>query len=310
MIEPVVTGSAGFAGREGPYEPLLVTSAAGIDASTELGRMVRGFFDNGGERAYVAGTLAALEAVEDIELLCPAPEQTEEAIAHCERRRDRLAIVSLPAGLHGFEETLAARPSEPSSFAAVHHPWVRAGGELTPPGGHVAGMYASGNDEMRGLGEPPLERSLPEQEVKALVEARINPLRDFRASGKGVRVWGARTLDPAPEWRYVPVRRLLMFLETSIERGLRWVVFEPNSAPTWQNVRNEVASFLTTQWRDGKLQGRTPAEAFFVRCDRTTMTQDDIDNGRLVCVIGVAALRPAEFVIFRIGEWTADRPCP
>jgi hypothetical protein len=146
-IEPVDTNTVGFADTatgNAPDTPEVVTSEAEFVSlyggdPTQLQRMVRGFFDNGGTRAYVAGTVAALEAVDDVALLCPLPEDTEAAIAQCERRRDRVAILSLPAGLGTIEEVLAARPPEISAFAAVHHPWVWASGELTPPGGHVAG---------------------------------------------------------------------------------------------------------------------------------------------------------------------------
>jgi phage tail sheath protein FI len=314
-IEGIATGTAGFTGPGAPDTPELLTSATGF-AEAALGRMVGGFFDNGGTRAYVASTLAALEAVDEIALICPLPEDTEEAIAHCERRRDRVAILSLPAGLRSVEEVLAARPSGPSAFGGVHHPWVWTGGELTPPGGHVAGVYASSDmgaapsgRDVRGLDDPPLERSMPEHDIAALVEGRVNPLRDLRAAGRGVRVWGVRTLDPDPELRYLPIRRLMIFLETSIDRGLQWVVFEPNGEALWARVREAAGTFLLTQWRAGALQGQTPDQAFFVRCDRTTMTQDDLDNGRLICEIGVAPVRPAEFVIFRIGQHTAG-PCP
>jgi phage tail sheath protein FI len=152
----------------------------------------------------------------------------------------------------------------------------------------VAGAYASGTNDVRGLDDAPLERSFSDSEVTALVEGGVNPLR-------GRRIWSARTLDPDPEWNYVKVRRLLVFLERSIDQGLQWVAFEPNGEPLWAAVRATVSDFLAT--RD---------EPFFVRCDRTTMTQEDLDSGRLVCVIGVAPLRPAEFVIIRIGQWTAD----
>jgi hypothetical protein len=267
--------------------------------------MARGFFDNGGTRAYVSRTVAALDAIDEIGLICPMPEANEEAIAQCERRRDRIAILSLPRGLGSVEQVLAARPAEPSGFAAAHHPWVWAGRELLPPGGHVAGAYASSDvwatpTEMRGLDDPPLERSLSEAEVEALVDGAVNPMR-------GVRLWSARTLDPDPEWRHVNVRRLTIFLERSIDRGLQWVVFEPNAEPLWAAVRTAVIDFLTAQWRAGALKGARQDEASFVRCDRTTMTQDDLDSGRLVCIVGVAVLQPAEFVIFRIGQWTADR---
>jgi uncharacterized protein len=328
MIDPppiigVATGTAGFVGGGGggPDPPALVTSAAELEGlggavPAVVGRMVRGFFANGGTRAYVAGTLAALEAVEEVALLCPLPEASGEAIAQCERRRDRVAIVSLPAGLARVASALAARPVETSAFAAVHHPWVRAGGELTPPGGHVAGVYASGEvggspgeSEIQGLDDPPLERSLSTSEIAALVAGAVNPLRDLRAVGRGVRIWSARTLDPDRERRSLPVQRLMIFLETSIGRGLAWVTVECNGEALWTRVRESVAAFLLDQWRAGRLRGRTAGEAFFVRCDRSTMTQQDLDEGRLVCLIGVAPVRPAEFVLFRIGQWTADR-CP
>jgi phage tail sheath protein FI len=318
-IAGVVTGTAGFAGGgdTGPDPPVMLTSvddvvglAGALPAA--LGHMVRGFFVNGGTRAYVAGTLAALEMVDEIALLCPLPEESGEAIAQCERRRDRVAILSMPAALGTVADVLAARPIEISAFAAAHHPWVRAEGELTPPGGHVAGVYASGEIgrspggiEIRGLADPPLELSLSTSEIAALVAGGVNPLRDFTAFGRGVRLWSARTLDPDLERRLFPVQWLLIFLQTSIARGLAWVASECNGEPLWARVREEVGSFLFAQWQEGRLQGRAPDEAFFVRCDRTTMTQQDLDEGRLVCMIGVATLRPADFVIFRIGQFSA-----
>jgi phage tail sheath protein FI len=130
----------------------------------------------------------------------------------------------------------------------------------------------------------------------------IDVIRYFKGSGN--LVWGARTVSNDPDWKYVNVRRLFIYVEKSIERGTQWVVFEPNDEPTWARVRRSVGDFLTRAWMDGMLQGRAKEEAFFVRCDRTTMTQADIDNGRLICVIGIAPVKPAEFVIFRIGQWT------
>jgi phage tail sheath protein FI len=111
-----------------------------------------------------------------------------------------------------------------------------------------------------------------------------------------------------PEWKYVNVRRLFLFIEKSIDQGTQWVVFEPNSDPTWARVVRTITSFLVTVWRNGALMGTTQDQAFFVKCDRTTMTDDDIDNGRLICYIGIAPVKPAEFVIFRIGQKTADAP--
>lgn len=318
-IEAVATGTAGFAGAGGPDPPEVFTSAAELDdrlgeTAAELGRMVQGFFDNGGTRAYVAGTLAALEAVDEVALLCPLPEDSSEAIAQCDRRRDRVAILSLPGGLTTVEEVLAARPREISASAALHHPWVRAGGRLTPPGGHVAGLHAAGDAalrpaavDLRGLDDPPLERALSSPEIAALVDGAVNSLRDLTRAGRGVRLWSARTLDPSrdPELRWLAPRRQMLFLETSISRWLQGVVFEADAA-LWARVQDAVHTFLFELWRAGALSGRTPDEAFFARCDRTTMTQEDLDQGRLVCLIGVALLRPAEFAILRVGQWRPD----
>jgi phage tail sheath protein FI len=124
--------------------------------------------------------------------------------------------------------------------------------------------------------------------------------------GRGLRVWGARTASSDPEWKYVSVRRYFNYLEASIDRSTQWAVFEPNGERLWDNVRNSVADFLFNEWKQGALLGLKPDEAFFVRCDRTTMNQNDLDNGRLVCLIGVAVVKPAEFVVFRIGQKTAE----
>jgi len=319
-IEGVATATAGFVGREvgGLGPPRLVTSwpdlEHGSGGSSTLERMVRGFFDNGGKRAYVAATVDALDVVDEIALLCPQPQDNEAAISQCDRRRDRVAILSLPAGLDDTGEVLAARPLRASPFAALHHPWVWVGGQLTPPGGHVAGIHAGrdlvwatrDDEELQGLDDPPLERSLSLSDIVALTEGAVNPLRDLRSEGRGIRLQGFRTLDADPEWRYVNLRRLFVFLENSIGRGIQWAVFEPNGEELWTSVRLTIADFLLAQWQAGKLAGRTSDEAFFVRCDLTTMTQDDVGTGRLVCLVGVAPIRPAEFFTFRIGQWTAE----
>jgi phage tail sheath protein FI len=133
----------------------------------------------------------------------------------------------------------------------------------------------------------------------------VNALRWFE--GRGFRVWGARTISSNPEWKYVNLRRYFAYLERSIEQGTQWVVFEPNDEALWATVRRTVEDFLYVEWTSGRLLGQKPEQAFFVRCDRSTMTQHDLDSGRLVCLVGVAPMRPAEFVIFRIGQHTADR---
>ena len=143
-----------------------------------------------------------------------------------------------------------------------------------------------------------LSETITSADAAQLVERGIDVLRNELA--RGITVWAARTTSSDPEWKYVNVRRLLLYIERSIEGGLKWAVFEPNGVALWEAVRRTIEAFLLNLWRSGGLLGQTADEAFFVRCDRTTMTQDDIDNGRLIAVVGVAPVRPAEFVIIRI----------
>jgi hypothetical protein len=287
LIAGIDLGIAGFAGgTAGPEPPVLVTSVADLEAlaasvPAAVGRMLRGFFANGGTRAYVAGRLAALEAIDEVALLCPLPGASGKAIAQCERRRDRVAILSLPAGLGGAEAVVAARPLETSAFAAVHYPWVYAGGELTPPGGHVAGLYASaevgataGGREIHGLDDPPLEHSPAASDITVLVASGVNPLRNFRAVGRGVRLWATRTLDPDPERRLLPVQRLLLFFQTSIARGLPVVAVECNGEELWVRVRQAVETFLMEQWRGQT--ARPPARRGVLR----PLRPDDDDRAR------------------------------
>lgn len=149
-----------------------------------------------------------------------------------------------------------------------------------------------------------MSRDVTEPEQETLNPEAINCLRSF--TGRGDLVWGARTLSTDTEWKYIQVRWLLICLERSIDRGTQWSAFEPNTEPLWLRIRTSIGNFLKDVWRAGALVGTKPNEAYFVLCDRTTMTQDDIDQGRLVCLVGVAPVRPAEFVIFRIGQWTAN----
>jgi uncharacterized protein len=182
-----------------------------------------------------------------------------------------------------------------------------------PPSGFVAGIYAR-NDIERGVYKAPanevirgilrFETNVTYDRQSVLNPEGINALRFF--AGRSNRVWGARTLSSDPEWKYVNVRRLFIYLEHSIDKATQWAVFEPNNERLWASIRRTISDFLLVQWRDGALMGDRPEQAFFVRCDRSTMTQNDLDNGRLICLIGVAPTYPAEFVIFRIGQWTAD----
>ena len=215
-----------------------------------------------------------------------------------------------------------------TKYAALYHPWLliedpfpvnlaKIANYPVPPSGHVIGVYAR-TDVERGVHKAPaneivsgiigLQRIInkPEQDILNPYPVNINVIRDFRPNERGIRIWGGRVITSDTDWKYVNVRRLLIFIEKSVDRGLQWVVFEPNAEPLWARVRRTIGNFLTTVWRNGGLEGTKPEEAYFVKCDRTTMTQTDIDNGKLIAVVGVAPVKPAEFVIIRIGLWTAN----
>ena len=237
-------------------------------------------------------------------------------INHCERLKDRFAITDAEQGSASVS-ALNPRSDNDTKYAAYYYPWIKvmdpeAGLQrLVPPGGHIAGIYARSDTE-RGVHKAPanevvrgavdLEFQITKGEQDILNPRGVNVIRAF--PGRGIRAWGARTLSSDTLWKYINVRRLFLFLEESIDEGTQWVVFEPNEEKLWARVRQTITQFLTRVWKDGALMGTTPEEAFFVTCDRTTMTQDDIDNGRLIVLIGVAPVKPAEFVIFRIAQWT------
>jgi uncharacterized protein len=277
--------------------------------------------------------LAALAAQDDISIVA-APGYSAlgndttvrgvqgALISHAEQRfAYRIAVLDSRPG-NGVTEVGAERNLIDSKYAAIYFPWVivanpdpnAAEVELSlPPSGFVCGIYAR-NDIERGVAKTPANEVVRgalrfESQVNFAQQEVLNPrgvncLRYL--SGRGLRVWGGRTISSDPEWKYVNVRRYFNYLEHSIDNGTQWAVFENNGERLWANVRDTVASFLYNEWSNGALLGSTPKEAFFVRCDRSTMTQNDLDNGRLVCLIGVAVLKPAEFVIFRIGQKTAD----
>jgi hypothetical protein len=276
--------------------------------------------------------LQSLRNEEEISLVaCPGqvtPAIQQALIDHCELMRYRFAVLD---GERPPADSLAdvqiQRQQFDSKYAALYHPWLlisdpfptnldQIANYAVPPSGHTLGIYAR-TDVERGVHKAPanevvrgivgLQRMLNKGEHDILnpYPVNINVIRDFRLNNRGIRVWGGRVITSDPDWKYVNVRRLLIFLEASIDRGLQWVVFEPNAEPLWARVRRTISNFLTVVWRNGALEGTTVEEAFFVKCDRTTMTQTDIDNGRLICLIGVAPVKPAEFVIIRIGLWTA-----
>jgi phage tail sheath protein FI len=312
----------------------------------DLASAARGFFENGGEHLHVvriteidgdaepsiaayASALDVLAAVDDISIIA-APgssglasttahavaqalvDQAEVPGAHC------FAVLDAPRGAT-IAEIRAYRAQFDSQYAALYYPWLAVPGAgpgettVVPPSGHVCGIYARVDNE-RGVHKAPVnevvrgiigfERAINKADQDLLNPEGINCFRNFE--GRGLRLWGARTVSSDPEWKYVSVRRYITYLNQSIYRGLQWAVFEPNGESLWVLVRQTVENFLYREWTSGALQGQRPDSAFFVRCDQTTMTQNDVSNGRLVCQIGVAMLRPAEFTIFSVSGKTAD----
>lgn len=264
--------------------------------------------------------LTAFKGIDDISLVYApnayaVPGLVSSLISHCESLRYRFAILDAKqadSNVSGIDP----RSANPTDFAAFYYPWIKIINpetgmlQLMPPGGYVAGVY-SRSDTERGVHKAPaneivqgasdLEFQIMKGEQDVLNPRGVNVIRAF--PGRGIRIWGARTLSSNTLWKYINVRRLFIYIEASIERGTQWVVFEPNDARLWARVKATINQFLTGVWRSGALMGATPEEAFFIKCDRSTMTQDDIDNGRLICIIGIAPVKPAEFVIFRIAQW-------
>jgi phage tail sheath protein FI len=301
-------------------------SAAGITLDDYNGTFDE--FPNSKPELYGQGSgFAGMSSVDEVSLLL-APDHVhpqvgfqaellEAVVKQCEALKDRFAVLST---LQAFRPD-KGKPDQDTTYGAQYYPWVRVYDPRTrddvmlPPAGHVAGIIAR-TDIEQGVHKAPanaivvgakgLQKPVPKGDQDLLNPVGINCIRDFRPDGRGIRVWGARTMSSDPEWKYVNVRRLFLFVEESIDQGTQWVVFEPNAPETWARVVRAVSGFLNTLWRNGALFGTTPAEAYFVKCDRTTMTQDDIDAGRLICYIGIAPVKPAEFVIFRIGQKTAD----
>ncbi|MBS1874266.1 MAG: phage tail sheath subtilisin-like domain-containing protein [Acidobacteria bacterium] len=285
------------------------------------------------QKAYETA-LAEFEKLEDVSIVAgPGYSAYKDSqgiqgaiVSHAERQRAyRIAVLDARPGQE-LSEARATRGTIDSKYAAFYYPWVVVSNPLfrpgqdqipreikLPPSGFVCGIYAR-NDIERGVFKAPanetvrgalrFEKDITFTEQGALNPIGVNCLRYL--SGRGYKLWGARTASSDPEWKYVNVRRYFNYLEASIDRGTQWAVFEPNGENLWANIRETIGSFLYTEWLSGALLGTTPEQAFFVRCDRSTMTQNDLDNGRLICLIGVAVVKPAEFVIFRIGQKTAE----
>lgn len=238
-------------------------------------------------------------------------------IAHCEQMGDRVAILDPPPGLNANEVRVWRQDTTgyDSQYAALYYPWIKvfdpSSGRprLVPPSGHMAGVWAR-NDAERGVHKAPanevvrgavdLELQITKGEQDLLNPAGVNCIRSF--PGRGVRVWGARTLSSDPAWRYLNIRRYFNYLEESILIGTQWVVFEPNDTMLWARIRRNVSAFLTNEWRAGALFGAAVENSFYVKCDEETNPPESVDLGRVICEIGVAPVKPAEFVIFRLAQ--------
>jgi phage tail sheath protein FI len=306
-----------------PTAPVATTNGAtGLKQKLNLD-LFRG---NLADRTGIAG----LEAVEEVTLVaCPdivavdaegKPAASEEDIKsvqraildHCEIMKDRFAILDTPFGL-SVQDAIAWRNNKigfDSKYAALYYPWIKANGKFLPPSGHTAGLYARVDAE-RGVFKAPanevlrgvvgLERNITRNEQDNLNPIGVNCIRAF--PGQGIRVWGARTLSTTDaQWRYIPVRRLFCNVEESILQSTSWVVFEPNDETLWRQIRRDISAYLTVQWRGGALFGATPEQAFFVKCDAETNPPELRDLGYCVVEVGMAPVKPAEFVVFRVSQ--------
>jgi hypothetical protein len=243
-------------------------------------------------------------------------------IAHCENMGDRMAILDAPPSLlpQDILEWRMNTAGYDSKFATLYYPWLEVMDPLTnqplmiPPSGHVAGVWCR-TDSTRGVHKAPANEvvlganglgfQITQEEQGGLNKVGINCIRSF--PGRGIRIWGARTLSSDPEWRYLNVRRLFNYIAESIMEGTQWSVFEPNDHRLWMQLRIAATNFLTRTWREGALFGASPDQAFYVKCDSETNPPDVIEAGQVIVEIGIAPVKPAEFVIFRISQFTAGQ---
>lgn len=273
--------------------------------------------------------LQALGDIDDVSIVAipgiTSQKVQKAMIAHCEALKYRFCILdSQQGGTITQVQLQSGKLISEKGYGAIYYPWIKAEIEkeafdgktervtiLIPPSGAIAGIYARVDSERNIFKAPAnvavqnakgLESTVSARNQELLNPKGINCIRFF--DGRGILVWGARTLASDPDWTYINVRRGISYLEKSISQGTQWVVFEANGPIVWNKVTESVKNFLITLWREGGLMGETPEKAFFITCDRTTMTQNDIDTGKLVMVVGVALIKPAEFLIFKIAHQT------
>jgi len=261
--------------------------------------------------------LKAFEDVEDINMVVAAgqtdPAIQDAVLSHCENMRYRFAILDSPEVIEKGGVDKLPKPRD-SKYGAYYFPWIEVydpykGNVFQPPSGYMAGVYARVDAE-RGVHKAPanelvrgalgLKYNITKGEQDILNPKGINCIRAF--SNRGIRVWGARTVSSDASWRYINVRRLFNMVEQSIEIGTQWAVFEPNDQRLWKRITRDLTAFLMRLWRQGALFGATPEQAFYVKCDAETNPPEVIDAGQLICEIGMCPVKPAEFVIFRIGQ--------
>ncbi|MBD2142547.1 phage tail sheath family protein [Anabaena sp. FACHB-1250] len=295
---------------------------------------VYGFFRNGGTRAYVTwvsdtkdvdGVLNDFEAIDEISIVV-APGQTDAKIIgqikdHAAKMGDRIAILDCKTDINLGSETKPTVPEFTSDYAAFYFPWIQVYDPATktnifvPPSGHIAGVYARVDGE-RGVHKAPANVPLLgaldlQFNISKAKQDRLNPkgINVIRKLNGNILVWGARTLggDANLEFKYINVRRHFCYLKDSIDKGTQWVVFEPNTPELWAKIRRNISAFLTLEWRKGALFGTTPQEAFYVKCDAENNPPALRDLGQVVIEIGVAAVKPAEFVIFRLSQWSGTK---
>lgn len=291
-------------GSNGSVSSITAAEFIGVDNGAGKRTGIQSFVDND------VVSIMAVPGVTD-------PNVQLTLVAHCENLASRFAVLDMPRDAKKVNDIIAHRNIFDSNYAALYHPWLEVFDPLdkktiaVPPSGSVIGIYAR-SDNTRGVHKAPanevvkactgLDCQFNKGEQDILNPKGVNLIRSF--PGQGIRVWGARTVSSDGSWKYINVRRLFIFIEESIKANTNWAVFEPNDEVLWVRVQRTISVFLNNLWRNGSLAGSSPEEAFFVNIGRNTMTQDDIDNGRLICIIGVAPVKPAEFVIFRITQKT------
>jgi hypothetical protein len=286
----------------------------------EVTKVLNGMFIGEDKGPGARTGLKTFDDVDEIQLVC-APGMVDPAIqdavlTHCELKKNRFAVLDSPETIDMGGIDKIPKPRD-SKYGAYYFPWIEVydperGNIFIPPSGHMVGVYARVDTE-RGVHKAPaneivrgalgLKYSISRSEQDLLNPKGINCIRDFSRRGRGIRIWGARTISSDASWRYINVRRLFIMIEESIDIGMQWAVFEPNDHRLWKKITRDTGAFLYRVWRSGALFGKTPEEAFYVKCDEETNPVATIDAGQVITEIGVCPVKPAEFVIFRIGQW-------